>query len=268
MKVVVLCGGQGTRLREETEFRPKPLVEVGGRPILWHIMKGYAHYGFQRFVLCLGYRGNMIKEYFLNYDAMNNDFSICLGHGNQIVPHGRHEEHAYEVTLVDTGIDSMTGARIKRVQPYLDGDCFMATYGDGLSDINIRSLIDYHNSHGRLATVSTVRPVSRYGIVGVERDGVVSNFVEKPQIDGWASAGFFVFKRQVLDYLSADPSCVLEQEPLQRLAKDGELMAYRHEGFFYAMDTYRELLNLNAWWTTGAAPWAKWRDNCADKSGA
>jgi glucose-1-phosphate cytidylyltransferase len=259
MKVVILCGGQGTRLREETEYRPKPLVDIGGRPILWHIMKLYAHHGFHDFVLCLGYRGNMIKDYFLSYEAMNNDFTICLGQKNHIVYHGAHHEQDYRVTLADTGLETMTGARIKRVERYLDGGTFMVTYGDGVSDLNIQALLAFHRSHGRLATVTTVRPISRFGILELDASGEVRHFAEKPQVDGWASAGFFVFERQVLDYLSEDPNCVLEREPLERLAREGQLMAYRHDGFFFAMDTYREYLYLNELWNSGRAPWAVWR---------
>jgi len=261
MKVVILCGGQGTRLREETEYRPKPLVEIGGRPVLWHIMKLYAHYGFSDFVLCLGYRGQMIKQYFLDYEAMNNDFTICLGQKHQIVQHGTHEEQDYSVTLADTGQDSMTGARVKMVERYVDGDTFMVTYGDGVSDVNIKNLLDYHHDHGRLATLTTVHPVSRFGILDLDKDGQVVDFAEKPQADGWASAGFFVFDRAVLDYLSVDPSCILEREPLEQLVRDGQLAAYRHNGFFYAMDTYREYLYLNELWDSGKAPWSLWSKN-------
>jgi glucose-1-phosphate cytidylyltransferase len=258
MKVVILCGGQGTRLREETEFRPKPLVDVGGRPILWHIMKMYAHHNFRDFVLCLGYRGSMIKEYFLNYEAMNNDFTICLGHRSQIEFNGGHEEQDFRVTLADTGQETMTGGRLRRIAKYIDADRFMVTYGDGLSDVDISALIDYHRRHGKKATVTTVRPLSRYGVVEVQEAGAVRRFAEKPRADGWVSAGFFVFERDVLDYLDGD-SCVLEREPLERLAADGELMAYRHDGFFHAMDTYREYLALNELWTRDEAPWRVWQ---------
>jgi glucose-1-phosphate cytidylyltransferase len=258
MKVVILCGGAGTRLREETEFRPKPLVEVGGRPILWHIMKLYAHYGFSDFILCLGYRGNMIKEYFLNYEAMNNDFTICLGHEAQIEYCGRHKEQNFRVTLVDTGADSMTGGRLKRVQKYLRGEeRFMLTYGDGVSDVNVEDLLHFHEGHGRLATVTTFRPVSRFGILDIGDSNQVKNFIEKPKSDAWASAGFFVFENQVFDYLQGDET-VLEKEPLERLGGERELMAYHHNGFFYAMDTYREYQVLNDLWKSGAAPWKKW----------
>ena len=257
MKVVILCGGLGTRLREETEYRPKPLVDVGARPILWHIMKTYAHYGFQDFVLCLGYRGQMIKEYFLNYEAMNNDFSISLGAKTQISYHGSHAEQDFRVTLADTGIDTMTGGRLQRVQRYVATDTFMLTYGDGVADVNVRALLDYHESHGKIATVTAVRPISRFGILQIGSDERVNAFAEKPKSDGWASAGYLVFNRRIFDYLDGD-ACVLEQEPLERLAGEGELMAYRHEGFFFAMDTYREYLYLNDLWKSGEAPWKVW----------
>lgn len=259
MKVVILCGGQGTRLREETEYRPKPMVDVGGRPILWHIMKIYAHYGLRDFILCLGYRGHMIKEYFLSYEAMNNDFTIALGANNKIAYHGAHEEQDYQVTLADTGLDSMTGTRVKRVQKYIDEETFIVTYGDGLSDVDIRSLLAFHRSHGRLATVTTVRPSSRFGILDLDSNGKVMKFAEKPKLEGWANAGFFVFQRGVFDYLNEDPSCILERAPLERLAREGQLMAYRHEGFFFAMDTYREYLQLNELWNSGKAQWAVWK---------
>jgi glucose-1-phosphate cytidylyltransferase len=257
MKVVVLCGGLGTRLREETEFRPKPMVEVGGRPILWHIMKLYAHYGFSDFILCLGYRGNMIKEYFLNYEAMNNDFTINLGTQSQIKFEASHLEQSFRVTLADTGLDAMTGGRIKRIQKYIDTDSFFVTYGDGLADLDIAQLLTFHKSHGKLATVTTVRPISRYGSVEVSEEGLVKRFMEKPRSEGWISAGFFIFNRGIFDYLGQD-DCVLEEKPLENLAVDGQLRAYRHNGFFYAMDTYREYQHLNNLWSSGNAPWRVW----------
>lgn len=246
-------------MREETEFRPKPLVDIGGKPILWHIMKLYAYYGLRDFVLCLGYRGNMIKEYFLNYEAMNNDFTICLGEKHQITYHGAHLEQDFHVTLVDTGANSMTGSRIKQIERFVQGNTVLVTYGDGVSNVDIEALLKFHHEHGRLATVTTVRPPSRFGILDLDPEGQVTQFAEKPQSDGWASAGYFVFNRGVFDYLSADPGTILEREPLERLARAGELMAYRHEGFFYAMDTYREYLYLNDLWNRGEAPWAVWR---------
>jgi len=257
MKVVVLCGGLGTRLREETEFRPKPLVEIGGRPILWHIMKMYAHHGFRDFVLCLGYRGNMIKEYFLNYEAMSNDFTICLGQKSQISFNGCHTEQNFRVTLADTGLNSMTGGRVRRIQKYIDSGTFMVTYGDGVADLDITALVSFHRAHGKLATVTSVRPVSRYGVLDLDGGGKVAHFVEKPRVEGWVSVGFFVFERGVLDYLGGD-DCILEREPMERLAADGQIMAYRHDGFFYPMDTYREYQYLNDLWANKAAPWKVW----------
>jgi glucose-1-phosphate cytidylyltransferase len=258
VKAVILCGGLGTRLREETEFRPKPLVEIGGRPILWHIMKTYAHYGLRDFVLCLGYRGQMIKDYFLNYEAMNNDFTICLGRRHQVTHHGAHGEQDFVVTLAETGAVAMTGARVKRVEKYVEDDTFLVTYGDGVADIDIGALIDFHRAHGRLATVSTVHPFSRFGVLEVDETGAVREFAEKPLMQGWASAGFFVFDRRVFDYLEDEDDCILERAPLERLANEGQLMAYRHDGFFYTMDTYREYEYLNELWAKGEAPWKVW----------
>jgi glucose-1-phosphate cytidylyltransferase len=257
MKVVVLCGGLGTRLREETEYRPKPMVEIGGRPILWHIMKSYAHYGLRDFVLCLGYRGSMIKDYFLNYEAMNTDFTICLGEKSRIAYHEPHREQGFSVTLADTGLDTMTGGRIKRVERYIEGDEFLMTYGDGVSDINLQDLLAFHRSHGKLATVTAVQPHSRFGLLDIEDSGHVSRFSEKPVMEGWVSAGHFVLSRKVFDYLDGD-ACVFETGPLERLAAEGQLAAYRHGGFFFAMDTYREYKYLNELWAAGQAPWKIW----------
>ncbi len=258
MQTVILCGGQGTRLREETEYRPKPLVEIGGRPILWHIMKGYAHHGFRDFVLCLGYRGNMIKEYFLNYEAMSGDFTISLGSKGHVSYHGAHREQNYRITLAETGLDTMTGGRVRRIERYIQGDTFMVTYGDGVSDVDIRALVQFHHKHGRVATITTVRPTSRFGMLDVGADGRILAFSEKPQTDAWISAGFMVFNRTVFDYLGGD-ECVLEREPLESLARDGQLMSYQHPGFFYAMDTYREYKYLNELWASGEVPWRVWQ---------
>jgi glucose-1-phosphate cytidylyltransferase len=257
MKVVILCGGQGTRMREETEFRPKPLVDIGGRPALWHIMKVFAHFGYRDFVLCLGYRGHMIKQYFLDYEAMTNDFTINLGRLRAVTYHGEHEEQEFKVTLADTGLETMTGGRVRRIQKYIKDDTFIVTYGDGLADVNIHRLVEFHKSHGKLATVSTVKPQSRFGMLELDDQGCVQRFTEKPQVDGWASAGYFVFQRRVFDYLTGD-DCVMEREPLERLAAEGQLVAYRHDGFFYAMDTYREYIALNELWASGKAPWKVW----------
>lgn len=257
MKVVILCGGLGTRLREETEYRPKPMVDIGGKPILWHIMKIYAHYGFTDFVLCLGYRGSMIKQYFLDYESMVNDFSITLGEREgHIQYHNAHEEKSFTVTLVETGHETLTGGRLKKAQQYIADQTFMMTYGDGLADINVRRLVDFHFSHGKIATVTAVRPTSRFGKLEIDDDGTVRQFAEKPLADEWISGGFFVFNRKVFDYLDYDGA--LEQEPLRNLACDGQLKAFQHTGFWYAMDTYREYLYLNELWNKQQAEWRVW----------
>jgi glucose-1-phosphate cytidylyltransferase len=258
MKAVILAGGLGTRLREETEFRPKPMVEVGGRPILWHLMKLYAAHGVTDFVIPIGYRGEVIRDYFLNYEARTNDFTIRLGHTHQIEYHNSHLETGWQVTVVDTGAETPTGGRVNRVRRYVDGGRFLATYGDGLADVNIDKLLAFHESHGRLATMTTVRPPSRFGIVEVDPEGTVQRFREKPTTDDHVNAGFFVFEPGVFAYL--DDHTALEQEPLENLAADGQLMAFEHDGFFQAMDTYREFQLLNGLWAQGQAPWKVWTD--------
>jgi glucose-1-phosphate cytidylyltransferase len=235
------------------------MVEIGGRPILWHIMKMYAHHGFRDFVLCLGYRGNTIRDYFLNYEAMNNDFTMRLGERSEIRYHGRHNEQGFNVTLADTGLESMTGGRVRKIKKYIDGDTFLLTYGDGVSDVDIGRLLEFHRSHGRIATVTSVPPISRFGMLELSPKGQVVSFAEKPQTDGWMSAGFFVFQRKFFDYLGGD-DCILEGEPLEQLAHEGQLMAYQHDGFFYAMDTFREYQHLNDLWARGNAPWKVWDD--------
>lgn len=258
-KVVILCGGLGTRLREETEYRPKPMVEIGGKPVLWHVMKLFAHHGMTEFVLCAGYRGQMIKDYFLNYEARNSDLTITLGDHASVRFHGTHLETGWEVTVADTGELTQTGGRVKRVEHYLDGDTFVVTYGDGLADVDLTALLAHHRAHGKLATVTTTRPLSRFGIVDLESDATVARFREKPQADDWVSSGFFVFQREFLAELDAD--CILEREPLERLAAAGELVAYQHDGFWQPMDTYREFQMLSEMWETGTAPWAVWKDD-------
>ncbi len=259
IKVVILCGGGGTRLREETEFRPKPMVEIGKRPILWHIMKIYSRYGFNDFILCVGYKGEMIKEYFLNYDAMNNDFTVKLGNGGKIDFRGNHSEEGWSVTIVDTGEEAMTGARIKRIEKYLDAEEFMVTYGDGLANVDIKKLLKFHRDGKKLATVTGVRPASRFGEI-ICKDGKVIEFSEKPQSsEGHISGGFFVFKKGFLKYLSAEEDCVLEREPLERLVRENNLSMYFHRDFWYCMDTYRDYLYLKELWKNGKAPWRVWK---------
>jgi glucose-1-phosphate cytidylyltransferase len=259
MKIVLLAGGLGTRLREETEYRPKPMVEIGGKPVLWHIMKLFAHYGHDEFVVCTGYKSDVVKDYFLNYEALNNDFTLRLGDRDSLEYHGAHDEGHWRVTVAFTGDATMTGGRVFRASKYFAGERFICTYGDGVSDVDINALLAFHESHGRLATVTTVRPPSRFGVMDLAEDGRVERFREKPQADGSVNAGFFVFEPGVIDYL--DDDCVLEQAPLMRLAADGELMAYEHDGFFQPMDTYRESLMLNEMWASGTAPWSVWQDN-------
>ena len=245
MDVVILCGGQGARMREETEYRPKPMVAVGGRPLLWHIMRLFGHHGLHRFVLCLGYKGSMIKDYFLNYEAMTQDCTVAVGGRRQVWYHGNQEPFDFEVTLADTGVETNTGGRVKQVEHHVKGDTFVVTYGDGLSNVDIQKLVAFHQSHGRLATVTTVQPVSRFGITQIDGQSRVTSFAEKPQVEGWVSAGFFAFHRKIFDYLDGDAALILEKEPLERLAAEGQLMAYRHDGFFFHVDTYRDYLYVN-----------------------
>lgn len=257
MKVMILCGGLGTRLRELTEVRPKPMVEVGGRPILWHIMKLYAHHGFNDFILCLGYKGFMIKEYFLNYEAMNSDFTVELGKKNGITFHGQnHEESGWRLTLVDTGERTMTGGRIARAAKYLEeGSTFAVTYGDGVSDVNLTLALEHHRKAGRLATLTGVRPPSRFGELVAEDDRVRA-FTEKPQVSqGMINGGFFFFEPGFLDYLTPDEGCILERAPLERCAADGQLSVYRHDGYWQCMDTLRDWESLQNQWEGGKAPW-------------
>ena len=257
MKAVILAGGLGTRLREETEYRPKPMVEIGGRPILWHIMKLLAWNGLVDFVVCAGYRGDVIRDYFLNYEARTNDFTVHLGVRNSIEYHEQHPEADWKVTVAETGADTMTGGRVKRVQRYVAGERCLVTYGDGLADVDVTALLAFHESHGKLATVTTVRPLSRFGVMDLAEDGAVARFREKPITDDYVNAGFFIFEPEVFDYLDAE--CVLEQEPLEALAQDHQLMAYRHAGFWQPMDTYREYTMLNQLWAADNAPWKVWK---------
>ncbi len=261
MKALILCGGQGTRLREHTEDRPKPMVDIGGRPILWHIMKTYAHYGVTDFVLCLGYKGHVIKDYFLKYETLQSDFTLDFSNPRKIEYHGSsHAESNWRVTLADTGEHAMTGARIARAAKYLDSDddLFCATYGDGVADVNLREVIDYHRSHGGLATITGVRPPSRFGELEVDGRRVTS-FSEKPQVStGLINGGYFVFSRGFLKYLSVDDGCILERAPLEACAADGELFIHEHAGYWQCMDTYRDWADLNRQWTEGEAPWAVW----------
>lgn len=256
MKAVLLAGGLGTRMREETEFRPKPMVEVGGRPVLWHIMKILGQKSIRDFVICTGYKSEIIKNYFANYDAMNSDFTVKLGSRESIEYHGEHDESDWSVTVAHTGAATMTGGRIKKVQRYVGDERFLCTYGDGIADVDIDALVDYHESHGKIATMTTVQPLSRFGVLDLAADGSVKRFKEKPQVEGWINIGYFIFEPEIFDYLG--DNSVLEEEPLRRLAEDNQIAAYKHSGFWQPMDTYRETLMLNEMWDSGTAPWRSW----------
>lgn len=258
--VALLCGGKGTRLREETEFRPKPMIMVGDRPMIWHIMKIYAHYGFTDFMLCLGYKGDMIREYFLNYDWNHSDLLLELGSKSIKTLNSSHDEENWRLWLIDTGQETMTGGRLKRLSRYLDSigaDTFLGTYGDGVADVDIQALLSFHRSHGKLATMTAVRPPSRFGELSFDGD-LVSNFKEKPQTsEGWINGGYFVLNRKVLDLIESDDT-VFEVDPLNILSEQGELAVYRHEGFWQCMDTYRELELLTSLYSSGKAQWKLW----------
>ena len=255
MKVVILAGGFGSRLQEETTIRPKPMVEIGGKPILWHILNIYSAYGFNEFVLALGFKAEHIKEYFLNFYALNNDLTVDLADGKSEIHQGRQPN--WKINLVDTGLNTMTGGRIKRLQSWIGNDTFMATYGDGLADISITELVAFHKSHGKIATLSAVRPPARFGGLKIE-DGQIVEFVEKPQSgEGWINGGFFVLEPAIFDYIAGDDTS-FEWEPMRKLAADGQLMAFQHDGFFQPMDTIRERNILEKLWSSGKAPWKVW----------
>jgi glucose-1-phosphate cytidylyltransferase len=260
MKVVILCGGLGSRIRDANESLPKPMLPIGGKPIVWHIMKLYGFHGFHDFVLCLGYRSWVVKEFFLNYAAMTNDIVVKLGANRAVSVAVSETEEEWNVVLADTGENTQTGGRVAAVRKYLEGeDLFLLTYGDGVADIDIQALIQFHRSHGKIATVTAVRPPGRFGELGINGDSV-SEFNEKPQASGgFINGGFFVLDaKRVWPYLGEDPDVPWEREPLQRLAADGELVAYRHPGFWQPMDTLREYTMLNEMWQTGNAPWKVW----------
>jgi glucose-1-phosphate cytidylyltransferase len=258
-KVVILCGGTGTRLREETEFRPKPMVNIGARPILWHIMKYYSHFGYMEFVLALGYKGEMIKNYFCHYELMNNDVTIELGQPERMHIHHSHDEAGWKITLADTGEKTLKGGRLKKTQKYIEDDTFMMTYGDGIANVDIDSLLEFHMSHGKLATVTGINPASRFGELKIDGHRVES-FAEKPRnTEGLINGGFFVFNRRIFDYLNTDDSCDLEIGALETIAGQGELMVYKHQGFWACMDTMRDMEYLNRMWDDGMAPWRVWK---------
>ncbi len=271
MKVVILCGGKGTRLREETEYRPKPMVPIGGRPILWHIMKTYASQGFNEFILCLGYKGDMIKDYFRNYQWMSGDVSLQLGRKPEVRFHDKHDEENWSVTLADTGEETMTCGRIERIRRHLGKDEeFFLTYGDGVGNIDIKASLEFHHSHGKHLTLTAVHPPGRFGELTLSDDRIVQAFNEKPQTEhGWINGGYFVASTRIFESIQRGQSLsvpsilstdhiMFEQEPMQKIAADGQLMAFPHEGFWQPMDTYQEFLLLNRLWNEGKAPWKSW----------
>lgn len=258
MKVVILAGGFGSRLSEETDIKPKPMVSIGDHPILWHIMKMYSHYGFNEFVILLGYKGYYIKEYFSNYFLHNNDVTIDLSK-DSVEIHNNNAE-PWKVTLIDTGINSMTGARIKQAKPYTDNKPFFLTYGDGVSDVDINQLLSFHNQNSKAMTVTAVQPEGRFGVLDFDKESKVERFYEKPQGDGgWINAGFFVCEQKVFDYISDQTDCIFERDPMEKMAKDGELFAYQHKGFWQCMDTLRDKTKLNELWEKNDAKWKIWK---------
>ena len=258
MKVVIFAGGLGTRISEETEIRPKPMVEIGGKPIIWHILKSYSQYGHNDFIICLGYKGYMIKEYFMNYYLHNSDITIGLG-DNKVEVHNTLSE-SFKVTLVETGLSTKTAGRLKKVEQYIGKEDFMLTYGDGVSDVNINELVSFHQKHKKIATVTAVQPEARFGAMDISGEGQVNHFKEKPAGDGkWVNGGFFVLKPQVFDYLKTDMDQVMwEDEPMEKLTNSGQLMAYKHKGFWKPMDALRDKIELETLWQTNQAKWKNW----------
>lgn len=258
MKVVILAGGFGTRISEESQFKPKPMVELGGMPIMWHIMKLYSYYGFNEFVICAGYKQHVIKEYFANYFLHTSDVTFDFAEGKSDVTIHRTASEPWKVTIVDTGLNTMTGGRIRRVREFIDGERFFLTYGDGVADVNIKALLDFHLKHGKLLTITAYNPGQRFGAIEMSDAGKVSAFREKAKGDGaLMNAGFMVCEPKFIDYIEGD-STVLERDPMEKAARDGQAMAYRHDGFWQCMDTVREKQALEAMWTKGNAPWKVW----------
>ncbi len=258
MKVVLLAGGMGTRISEESEYRPKPMVEIGGMPILWHIMKEYSHYGFNEFIICAGYKQHMIKEWFADYFLYTSDVTFDFTQGDRMILHDQRTE-PWKVTVVDTGLRTMTGGRIRRVRQYIKDEPFMLTYGDGVCDVNIEDLLAFHKAHGKIATLTSVRQVQQKGVLDIDYDNSVRAFREKPEDENaFINAGYMVLQPEVFDYLTEGDNCVFERSPLERLASIGELKSYRHTGFWQCMDTKHEQEMLEALWTSGEAPWMIW----------
>ncbi len=257
MKVVILAGGMGTRISEESHLKPKPMIEIGDAPILWHIMKYYSSYGFHDFIICCGYKGYVIKEYFADYYLHRSDITFDFSDNNKMFIHNNVAE-PWKVTLVDTGLHTMTGGRLKRVREYLGDETFMMTYGDGLSDVDLSHLLRFHREHGKTATLTAIQPGGRYGVLDIDGEQTVRRFAEKAREDGgWINGGFMVIEPEIFSYIEGDKT-FLEKEPLEKLAYDGELAAYRHEGFWKCMDTMRDKGMLEQLWETGQAPWKRW----------
>lgn len=258
MKVLILAGGLGTRISEESHLKPKPMIEIGGQPILWHIMKGYSAYGFHNFVICAGYKQHVIKQYFANYYLYGSNITFDFSNGGDIAVHSNSSE-PWKVTVVDTGLNTMTGGRVKRVRDYIGNEPFMLTYGDGVGNIDINALLDFHRGHGKLATITAVNVGQRFGVLDIQPDGQILSFREKKNDDGAViNAGFMVFQPEIFDYIEGD-STVLEKAPLERLAAEGQLMAYKHTGFWKCMDTQRDKQQLEELWASGQAPWKVWK---------
>lgn len=258
MKVVILCGGKGTRLREETEYKPKPMVMVGDKPILWHIMKLYSYYGFNDFILCLGYKSEIIRDYFLNYDEIHHDFTLKLGPGQKKILYHDKKTPNWNITFAETGLECETGSRIARVKKYLDGEKnFFLTYGDGVANVNIKDLFAYHKKKNKIVTVTSIKPTNPFGIIEVEK-GLVKSFSEKPQSKDWVNGGFFVCNKKIFDYLSDDSACVFEKEPLRGLTAKGELATYHHNDFWHCVDTLKDIKGLAHLYDQGHRPWMVW----------
>lgn len=257
MKVVILAGGFGTRISEESYAKPKPMIEIGEFPIIWHIMKLYSSYGFHEFVICLGYKGYQIKDYFLNYYLYKSDITVNLSNENEQIIH-QHDAEPWKITLVETGLETMTGGRVKRIQKYIGDQPFMLTYGDGVADIDIEKLLQFHNSHGKLATLTASEPTGRFGALALSEEQQITSFREKLKgDDGWINGGFFVLQPEIFDYIEDDQT-VFEKAPLERVADDGQLMAYKHRGFWHPMDTLRDKQHLEDLWKSNVAPWKIW----------
>jgi glucose-1-phosphate cytidylyltransferase len=257
LPLVILAGGLGTRLREETEYKPKPMVEIGSHPVIWHIMKHYSFYGFNEFIICTGYKKEIIQDYFINFKLRNSDFTIDLNNDQTRIIANSETKENWKITIVDTGELSNTGERLLRIKKYIQTDNFMCTYGDGLSNVNITELVNFHNNNSKIATLTAVKPQGRFGVLEIEQESnLISSFIEKPAGDTWINGGFFVFKSSVFDYIKQND--ILEQQPLETLSSSKQLVAYRHNGFWQPMDTYREYALLNQLWDEGKAPWKVW----------